>query len=187
MSRQAGSIVRGIQSRAGYPSNGPAAGGGYVLRARSKVKAAGNGRAGNGPGAKAPRPLVCLVVTVTAATVTAAAAGTSAATVTAAARPPATRGLPRRAARHLGAYPRQAARPGGRLPDVRGGQFQHGRGHVRGASHAIPRRRPSRGRGARRSRTNRSPDRASHRRTSSNFVRRRRTEPVRPHWEWPSA
>jgi hypothetical protein len=31
----------GFQSRAGYPSNGPAAGGGYVLRARPKVKIPG--------------------------------------------------------------------------------------------------------------------------------------------------
>ena len=88
MSRQAGSIFRGIQSRAGYPSNGPAAGGRYVLRAGSKVKAAGNGRAGNGPSAKAPRPLLCLVMAVTsatAATVTAAAVtAATATTVTAA-------------------------------------------------------------------------------------------------------
>jgi hypothetical protein len=39
VSRQAGSIVRGIQSRAGDPKNGPAAGNGYVLRSEHKVKA----------------------------------------------------------------------------------------------------------------------------------------------------
>jgi hypothetical protein len=44
MSRPAGSIVRGFQSRAGYPSNGPAAGGGYVLPARPKVKVRRNQR-----------------------------------------------------------------------------------------------------------------------------------------------
>jgi hypothetical protein len=39
VSRQAGSIVRGCQSRAGDPKNGPAAGSGYVLWSRGKVKA----------------------------------------------------------------------------------------------------------------------------------------------------
>jgi hypothetical protein len=39
VSRQAGSIVRGCQSRAGDPKNGPAAGSGYVLWSQRKVKA----------------------------------------------------------------------------------------------------------------------------------------------------
>jgi hypothetical protein len=38
VSRQAGSIVRGCQSRAGDPKNGPAAGSGYVLWSEGKVK-----------------------------------------------------------------------------------------------------------------------------------------------------
>src|ERR1700736_6600579 len=47
MSRPAGSIVRGFQSRAGYPSNGPTAGGGYVLRTRLKVKVPGTEGSGS--------------------------------------------------------------------------------------------------------------------------------------------
>src|ERR1700678_3730658 len=42
MSRQAGSIVRGIQGRAGYPSKRAGSRCGYVLRTRRKVKVGGN-------------------------------------------------------------------------------------------------------------------------------------------------
>jgi len=38
-------LFGGFQSRAGYPSNGPAAGAGYVLPAQPKVKLARNQRA----------------------------------------------------------------------------------------------------------------------------------------------
>jgi hypothetical protein len=47
VSRQAGSIVRGIQSRAGDPKNGPAAGSGYVLWSQRKVKARKSAREPN--------------------------------------------------------------------------------------------------------------------------------------------
>jgi hypothetical protein len=45
-------LFPGFQSRAGYPQNGPAAGGGYVLRARPKVKVRRN--RGQTIGSKAP-------------------------------------------------------------------------------------------------------------------------------------
>src|ERR1700709_35700 len=49
VSRQAGAIVRGCQSCAGDPKNGPAAGSGYVLWSRRNVKAR-NGRSDRNTG-----------------------------------------------------------------------------------------------------------------------------------------
>ena len=67
-----------------------------------------------------------------------------------------------------------------------------GRAH-RAANHAIQRHHPSPNHDGMRIRANRSQDHASHRRTSSNFVRRRRNfvrrrrfAPVPDHWGWPS-
>ena len=50
MSRQAGSMFGGIQSRAGYPSKRAGSRCRYVLRSERKVKVAGNWRGGQATG-----------------------------------------------------------------------------------------------------------------------------------------
>src|SRR5450631_1405668 len=54
MSRQAGSIVRGFQSRAGYPSKRAGSRCGYVLRTRRKVKVGGNWQGRQGSNLRQP-------------------------------------------------------------------------------------------------------------------------------------